>query len=150
MPSSSLAVWSAWVDAATGEEILDLANRDDRQRCGLQAIEQRLARRRQRVVVAVRRAREAPRRADERARDHAADAQPFANELVGDLAVAIELANRHDVLVRRDLEDAVGRRVDDRRAGPHVLGSELVDDLRPGSGLVAEHAAPGPASRTPR
>ena len=32
MPSSSLAVWTAVRDAAAGEQILDLADRDDRQR----------------------------------------------------------------------------------------------------------------------
>ena len=114
-------------------------------RAAVSAIEQRLAGRRQRVVVAVRGAREAPGRADERPRDDAADAEPLADQLVGDLAGAIQLGDRHDLFVRGDLEDAVGRRVDDQRAGAHVLGAELVDDLGAGRGLVAEHAAAGAA-----
>ena len=61
-----------------------------------------------------------------------------ADEVVGDLADAIQLGNRHDVFVRGDLEDAVGRRVDDRPARLHVLGSELVDDRRPRRDHVAE------------
>ena len=43
MPSSSLVVWNGARDAASREQILDLADRDDGQRRGLQAIEQRLA-----------------------------------------------------------------------------------------------------------
>ena len=110
-----------------------------------QAIEQRLAGRRQRVVVAVRRPREMAGRADERPRDHAADAEPLADEPVGDLAVAIQLRDRHDVFVRGNLKHAVGRRVDDQRAGAHVLGAELVDDRGARRRLVAEHAAAGQA-----
>ena len=145
MPSSSLAVWIARVmpRPANRSSILPIATtgRD----AAVIAIEQRLARRRQRVVVAVRGARELPGRADERARDDAADAESLADQPVGDLAGAIELGHRHDVFVRGDLEHAVGRRVDDERAGPQVLGAELVDDRRAGRRLVAEHAAAGQA-----
>ena len=52
--------------------------------------------------------------------------------------IAVELVDRDDVLVRRDLEHAVGRRVDDRRAGAHVLRPERVDDRRAGRDDVAE------------
>ena len=107
--------------AAAGEQILDLADGDDRQPGGLDAIEQRLAARRQRVVVAIGRPRETAGRADERPRDDAADAEALAHELVRDLARAVQLRHGHDRLVRGDLKHAVGRRVDDQRAGPHVL-----------------------------
>ena len=43
--------------------------------------------------------------------------EPLDGELVGDLALPVQLGNRDDLLVRRDLEHAVGRRVDDRRPG---------------------------------
>ena len=91
-----------------------------------------------------------PGAADERARDDAADAQPFARQTVGDVAGSIELRHGNDLFVRGDLEDAVGRRVHDPVAGLHVLGAELVDDRRAGRGLVAEHAAAGLAARTRR
>ena len=100
--------------------------------------------------MAVGRALEVPRRADERPRDDAADAEPLADELVRDLTGAIQLGHRDDVFVRGDLEHAVGRRVDDERAGPHVLRAELVDDLRARRGLVAEDAASRAARERPR
>jgi len=59
----------------------------------------------------------------------------------------MELRNRHDRLVRRDLKHAVGRRVHDQRAGPHVFGPELVDDPRAGRRSVPQHAASGPARK---
>ena len=58
------------------------------------------------------------------------------------LAALVELLERNRLLVRRDLEDGVRRRVDDPLAGLLVLLAELLDDLRPGR-LVAEHAARG-------
>ena len=124
-------------DAAAGEQILDLADRDDRQAGGLHAIEQRRrdggSAKSWRFAVRAKCAR----RADERPRDDAADAEPIADELEGDLAAAIQLRDRHDVFVRGNLKHAVGRRVDDRRAGAHVLRAELVDDRRAGRRLVA-------------
>ena len=90
--------------------------------------------------------RRAPERAwcpDERTRDDAADAKAFANKLVGRFARAIQLGDRHDLLVRGNLEYAVRRRVDDPRAGAHVFGTEVVDDLRPGCGDIADDAATG-------
>ena len=57
-----------------------------------------------------------------------------------DLAPVVELGDRHDVLVAGDLEDGVGRRVDDGPAGGDVLVAELVDDAGAGGRPVAEHA----------
>jgi hypothetical protein len=57
----------------------------------------------------------------------------------------IELGNRHDLFVRRDLKHAVGGGVDDQRAGAQVLGPELVDDRGTRRRLVADHAAAGEA-----
>ena len=55
----------------------------------------------------------------------------------------VELLERNRLLVRGDLEDRVGARVDDPLAGPLMLLAELLDDLRPARRLVAEHAAAG-------
>ena len=99
--------------------------------------------RHERVVVAVRRAHVVVGRAGERPRDHAADCVLAGEDLARDLARLVELVERHRLLVRRDLEDGVGRRVDDPLAGLLVLLAELLDDLGARRGLVAEHAAPG-------
>ena len=56
-------------------------------------------------------------------------------------AAVVELLERDRLLVRGDLEDGVGRRVDDPLPRLLVLLAELLDDLGPGGGLVAEHAA---------
>ena len=62
-------------------------------------------------------------------------------ELARDPAGLVELLERDRVLVGGDLEDGVARRVDDPLARLLVLFAELLDDLRPGGCLVAEHAA---------
>src|SRR5207237_8200848 len=85
--------------------------------------------------------------ADERPRDHPADAEPFSDNLVCDLARAIELRDWNDVFMRRDLEHAVSRRVDDERPGAHVLGAELVEDDRSRCRLVAEDRASRPRGK---
>ena len=89
----------------------------------------------------VRRARVVAGLADERPRDHAADRVLAGEDLAGDAARVVELLERDRLLVRRDLEDRVGGRVDDPLPRPLVLLAELLDDLRPGRGLVADHAA---------
>src|SRR3712207_6882539 len=52
-----------------------------------------------------------------------------------------DLRGRDDVDVGRDLEDGVGRRVDDRCAGAQVLGAEALEHLEAVGGLVAEEVA---------
>ena len=91
--------------------------------------------------MTVRCPREGARTADERAGDDACDAKAFHHQPVRNLARPVQFRHRHDLFVRRDLEDAVGRRVHDQRAGPHVLGSEFVDDRCPGGRDVAQDAA---------
>jgi hypothetical protein len=56
----------------------------------------------------------------------------------GDRADLPETLGRHEVLVGRDLEDRIGRRVEDRTPAREVLGAELSKDLGPRSGPVAE------------
>ena len=76
-----------------------------------------------------------------RARDHAPHLQLAAEHAARDFAAAVQLLQRHNRLVRRDLEDAVGGGVDDQLAGAQVLLPQLVEDRRAGGGLVAQRAA---------
>ena len=65
-------------------------------------------------------------------------------QLAGGLAPVVEQFERHDVDVRRDLENAIGRGVDDGPAVLKVLLPQLGDDGRTGGGLVAQHPPPDP------
>jgi len=49
----------------------------------------------------------------------------------------VPLFQQDDFFVRGDLKDAVGRGVDNRRAGAQVLLAELPDDLGPRGRIVA-------------
>ena len=60
--------------------------------------------------------------------------------LAGDLADLIKTIDGNDLLVGRDLKNGIGRRVDDRLAGPDVLFAELLDDLGAARGMIAENA----------
>ena len=64
-------------------------------------------------------------------------------EVARDPARLVQLVERHGLLVRRDLEHGVRGRVDDPLARLLMLLAELLDDLRAGCRLVAEHAAAG-------
>src|SRR6185436_2385379 len=128
-------------DAATREQVVDLADGHDRHALSRQPIEQRLGNRFERVIVAVRGPLERPWRADRRPRDDAADAHAAADEIERDLADAVLLGDGDDVLVRGDLKDAVGRRVDNRLARPYVLRPEAIDDLSARGHDVAERGA---------
>ena len=68
-------------------------------------------------------------RADERPRDHAADPERIAQP-ARDARRPRRDAPGRSLLVRGDLEHAVGGGVADRLAGPDVLGAERVDDRR--------------------
>ena len=127
--------------APPGEQVRDLADRRDLVALRDQPIEQRLADRRHRVIVTIRCALERARQADERPRDHAPQAQALDANVVGRLAPLVELRHGHDAFVRGDLEHAVGGRVDDREAGLHVLGTELVDDRGARRDHVADRLA---------
>ena len=61
----------------------------------------------------------------------------------------IELGHGDNLFVRRDLKHAVGRRVNDQRTRPHVLGPELVDNLRARGGFVAQNPTAGAARKLP-
>ena len=77
--------------------------------------------------------------ADERTRDNTTD-PVFVDELTRDVAELVQPVEAERLLVRGDLEHAVGRRVDDRLAGRHVLLAEFGDDRRTGRMAVTQHA----------
>ena len=95
----------------------------------------------EREVVPVRRPLVVARLADERPGDHAADPCLPVRISRATRAGLVELLERDRLLVRRDLEDRVARRVDDPLARSLMLLAELLDDLRSRGGLVAEDAA---------
>ena len=129
------------VDVAAGEDVGDLADAV-RRVAGVPDRGQVVRTPRlEREVVPVRRPLVVPRRADERAGDDAADGVLAGEDLARGPAGVVQLLERDRLLVRRDLEDGVGRRVDDPLAGLLVLLAELLDHLGAGRGLVAEHAA---------
>ena len=76
----------------------------------------------------------------ERAGDDASHGVTPGQDLSRRAAPLVELLERDRVLVRRNLEDGVGGRVHDPLARLLMLLAELLDDLRPGRGLVPEHA----------
>ena len=84
-----------------------------------------------------------PRRAEEGARDDTADGVLARQDLPRRAAARVQLVERDRLLVRSDLEDGVGRGVDDPLARPLVLLAELLDNLGAGGGLVAEDPAAG-------
>ena len=88
-------------------------------------------------VLAVVGADVAPRRPDERARDDPRHA-PGVEQPPRGAAPGVERLERHRPLVRGDLEDRVGRGVDDGLAGALVLLAQLPDDLGPARGAVRE------------
>ena len=97
----------------------------------------------EREVVPVRRALVVAGLSDERPGDHAPHRVLAGEDLARLPAALVQLLERNRLLVRRDLEDGVGRRVDDPLARLLVLLAELLDDLRARGRLVAEHAARG-------
>ncbi len=128
------------VDILTGEDVADLADAVH----GAPRVADRgqvvRPRRLEREVVSVRRSLVVTRLARERTRDHAPDGVAAAKDLARHPASFVELLERDRVLVRCDLEDRVGGRVDDPLPGLLVLLAELLDDLRARGGSVADDA----------
>ncbi len=124
--------------AAMSEDVADLADRYDGATGLRENVEDRLAGRRRREILAVAGAREtACGGADERARDDAADPVLVA-ERARDPAQIVKPLEPKSFLVGGDLQDAIDGGVDDRLSGPHMLGAEFVDDGGSGGVLVAE------------
>ena len=143
IPSPFDFVGFDWSMSTPGEDVVDLP--DAVHLVARLAHEGQVVRlpRLERPVVAVRRAGVVARLTHERPGDHAPDRVLAGEDLSGDPAGLVELLERNRLLVRGDLEDRVGRRVHDPLAGLLVLLAELLDDLGPGRGLVAEDAPPG-------
>src|SRR5204863_2664821 len=102
--------------------------RHHRQARLFQPVEERRGRWGQREVTAIRRSAKRTRRADEGTRDDATNTHAQSGEFVSNSAPAIELGYRNDILVCRNLEDAVRGRIDNRLARIQVLGAKLLDD----------------------
>ena len=132
------------VDVAAGEDVEDLPDAVDRQARVPNEAQVVGALRLEREVVPIRRPFVVARLAGERPCDDAADGVLSDQDLARGPAAVVQLLERDGLLVRGDLEDRVGGRVDDPLAGLLMLLAELLDDVRPRRGLVPEHAAPGP------
>ena len=128
-------------DAAAREDIGDLADADRRESLARERIHHRVSRRVEREVMAARRARVIRIFADVRARDDAADAVLALHDLARRAAVVVELLDRHVVLMRRNLQHAVSRCVDNERSRLLLLAAVIVDDLRARIRLVADDLA---------
>src|SRR5579862_6879498 len=129
------------VDVLAGEDVADLADAVDLVAGVAHEAEVVRPLRLEREVVPVRRARVVAGLADERPRDHAADGVLAGEDLARDAAALVQLFEGDRLLVRGDLEDGVGGRVDDPLARLLMLLAELLDDLGAGGGLVAEDTA---------
>ena len=90
-------------------------------------------------VSAVRGPGERARLARERPRDDPPDGVSAGQQAARKSGNLPQPFGRPDRFVRRDLEDRVARRVQDRATGREVFRSELVDDHGARGGLVAEH-----------
>jgi hypothetical protein len=121
------------------EDVLDLPDRNDRDPCCVQAVEHGRARRRNAEVPPLGTPLEGAGRALERTRDHPPNVVLARQEPTREPAPRVQLLERDDVGMGRDLEDRITARVDDREARPEVLLAELLDDLRPRRGDVPEH-----------
>ncbi len=131
------------VDVTAGEDVADLPHAVD----GVARVADRREIVRptglEREVVPIGRPLVVPRFARERPRDHTPDCVPTGEDPPRDPAAVVELLERDRLLMGRDLEDGVGRRVDDPLARALVLFAELLDDLGTRRGLVTKHAPPG-------
>ncbi len=130
-----------FADAAAEKNVEDFADAVDLDLSVVELIEQHAFGRGNGVIVAVGRARERARLPDKRTRDHAAHFVRAAQNITRDFADLVKLPERNHFFVRGDLEDAVGRGVDDRRAGAHVFFAQFLDDFGSGRGVIAERAA---------
>ena len=129
-------------DAAAGKDIRDLADADCIQPALHERIQHRIRRRQKRKIMPPLRPRIVRICPHERARDHPPHRVRPRQDLAGHPAVSIKLLRRHDRLMRRDLQHAVRRRINDERACAFMLLPIIMDDLRPRIRLIAEHPAP--------
>ena len=81
--------------------------------------------------------------AQEGAGDHTTYAVLALEHFPGDLAVAVQFLHRHKLLVGGHLKNAVGAGIDDEGVFPHGLLAVVLQHLRAGIGLVAQHLVAG-------
>jgi len=124
---------------------VDLPDADHADACGREEVQHRLVVRRHREILAVVGPAIVSGGPHERPRDHARDAVRVQDPPRG-LARPVEFLERDRLLVRGDLEDRVGRGIDDQVSGALMLLPESSDDLRAARGHVPEHAASGLAA----
>src|ERR1700722_6114506 len=122
-----------------GEDVADLADRDDSAACASGTLQNIASRRRHGEILAVGGARKfLDARADEGTRDHAPDLQRIAQP-ARDPAEIIKPLKSKSLLVRGDLEHRVGGRVTDRFQRPQVLLTVIVDHSGARSVAVSEN-----------
>ena len=132
----------ARVDVLTREDVADLPHAVHRHPPIAKQLEVVRARRLEREVVPPRRPPVGTVGALERTGDHPADGVLSTQDPASRAAGGVQLLERDDRLVGRDLEHAVGRRVDDPAPCALVLGAQALDDLGARRCDVADHPAP--------
>ena len=117
------------VDAVSGKDIVDLTHPGYLVAGIVQAVKQGGRRRRQGDIVAPGGALEVAGCADERTGNHPSHRILPGEDPASDLTDPVKFRDRDDLLVGGDLKHAVGRGVDDGRAGLQVLPAQFLDDL---------------------
>src|SRR5690606_12536658 len=108
-------------DPSTCEDVVDLSHRMHADAVVGQMVEDGRLRRFEAKIPSTLGPFKTSRLADEGASDHPADAVLTLQDLPRLEAQIIKLLSGDDLLVGRDLKDAVRRRIDNRPAGPHML-----------------------------
>ncbi len=92
-------------------------------------------------ITTIGRAGECAGRAHKWPRDHPAHLVLAAQDGAGRFANFVQFIKRNDLFVGRDLEDAVGRRVDDGLAGRHLFSAQFIEDDGPRGRDITQPAA---------
>ena len=127
-------------DAAVRKNIRNLAYSIHAAAGSHHFVEQRSLRRRHSVVMTVRRARKVcGAGAHKRTRNNTRDIIR-THQLIRYLAQLIKALKAKGLLMRRNLQHAVSRGIDNRLAAPHMLLAQLLDNLRAAGMTFAQHA----------
>src|SRR5467141_3663114 len=129
------------LDAPAVVDVVNLADAEDRHLALCQHIQQHGTRRLDRIIVAALGAPEISWRAGEGTRDDPADFVRSVEHFARDLAHAVKLRDGNHVFVRRNLEYAVARGINNWEPRAHMLLAQFLDNLGAGGGLVADRLA---------
>src|SRR6266566_1257732 len=129
------------LDAPAVVDVVNFADAEDRRLALCQYVHQHGTRRLDSIVVAALGAPEISWRAGEGARDDPADFARSVEHSARDFAHSVKLRDRDHFFVRRNLEYAVARGVNNREPRAHMLLAQFLDDLGAGGGLVADRFA---------